>query len=166
MGLATGIAGCGTTTVDHDQADAAFVLHMLPHHIRAIEVGALAETRGGDPRVRAFGRRIVTEQTPEEQRLSAWVAHLGVHPASTDAGMADGYIDDATLARLRSEPVTSFDRDVLQLSATSEEGAVAMARAELSSGRYAPALQLARSISGAPDGEIPQLLALARSLPA
>jgi len=50
---------------------------------------------------------------------------------------------------------------VLLLSASSEQGAVAMARTELADGRYAPARALATSISGAPRTEIPQLRALA-----
>lgn len=145
-------------------ADAAFVRHMLPHHRRAIEVGALAATRGADPRVRDFGRRIMAEQTPEEQRLTGWVTALGLIAGPGDAMAADGYVADATLARLRTEPVAAFDRDVLLTSADSEAGAATMARAELDDGTYAPARELATSISTAPNGEIPELRALAAQL--
>ena len=145
-------------------ADAAFVRHMLPHHRRAIEVGELAATRGADPRVRDFGRRIVAEQTPEEQLLTGWVTALGLTPGPGDAMAADGYVADATLARLRTEPVAAFDQDVLLSSAASETGAAAMARSELDGGTYAPARELATSISTAPNGEIPELRALAAQL--
>ena len=93
---------------------------MLPHHQRAIAVGAVAAQQGSDPRVRAFGQRIVAEQTPEEQRLAEWVSTLHLSQQPSDAMAADGYIDDAALTRLQTEVGTVFDRDVLLLSARSE----------------------------------------------
>ncbi|RZT88993.1 uncharacterized protein (DUF305 family) [Pseudonocardia sediminis] len=145
--------------------DAAFVQHMLPHHRRAIEVGELAAARGTDPRVRAFGRRIVAEQTPEEQRLTSWVTELGLTPQSGDATAAAGWIDDATLARLTAAPAAEFDRDVLLASADSETGAAEMSRLELDGGTFGPARELATSISTAPTGELPELRRLAADLP-
>jgi uncharacterized protein (DUF305 family) len=138
---------------------------MLPHHRRALEVAAVLAERGVDPRARAFGQRILAEQTPEEQRLATWVGALGLTPGPSDVTMADGYVDDAALARLRTEPATAVDRDALLLSARSEEGAAAMSRAELAAGVYPPARELATSISTAPTGEIPELRALAAALP-
>jgi uncharacterized protein (DUF305 family) len=145
--------------------DAAFVLHMLPHHQRALQVGALGAAKGSDPRVRAFGQRILTEQTPEEQRLTGWVSGLHLNPGPTDAAMAQGYIDDTTYRRLQSESGAAFDRDMLLLSARSETGAAAMSRDELAAGAYPPARDLATAISTARTGEIPQLQALAAQLP-
>lgn len=148
-----------------DPADAAFVRHMLPHHQRALQVGALAAQEGSDPRVRAFGQRIVAEQTPEEQRLAGWVTTLHLTRQPADAMMADGYITDTELARLQAESGPVFDRDFLVLSARSETGAASMAQQELAGGTYPAARTLATSIAGAPHSEIPQLQALAASLP-
>ena len=134
---------------------------MLPHHRRALEVGALMATQGSDPRVRDFGRRIVSEQTPERQRLESWVTPLGITPSPEDAAMATGLIDDAALARLRGESGAAFDRDSLLASADSESGAAMMSGTELASGGYAPARELATAISTAPAGEIPALRGLA-----
>lgn len=166
------LAGCssgGSSTAQpaptSNDVDGAFVLHMLPHHQRALAVGRLALERGSDPRVRAFGQRILDEQTPEAQALAGWVSTLGLTPSPTDAATATGYVDDAALARLRTEAPPVFDRDVLLASADSEAGAATMARAELSGGAYPPALELARNISTAPQGEIPQLRDLAAQLP-
>ncbi len=145
------------------QADRDFVAHMLVHHSRALELGTLGEQRGSDARVRAFGARIVREQTPEEQHLSSWSDSLHLAPAS--GAMAAGYVDDGSLAALQLRTGTAFDRQVLLLSASSEEGAVAMAREELAGGRDAAARQLATAISGAPTEEIPSLRALAAALP-
>ena len=148
-----------------NDADAAFVLHMLPHHQRALQVGQLAAERGSDPRVRDFGQRILREQTPEAAELTGWVSTLGLTTTAGDAGMADGYVDDAAYARLQAESGPAFDRDVLLASASSETGAAAMAARELAGGSYDPARQLAQAISTAPGGEIPELQALAATLP-
>jgi len=163
------LSGCGGAATPSSptaaEADATFVRHMFPHHQRAIAVGALAAQRGSDPRVRAFGQRIVAEQTPEEQRLAEWVSTLHLSQQPSDAIAADGYIDDAALTRLQTEVGTVFDRDVLLLSARSEIGAASMARTELAAGTYPPARTLAQAISGAPQSEIPELQALAAALP-
>lgn len=163
------LTACSSSTTPStppaNDADAAFVLHMLPHHQRALQVGQLAADRGTDPRVRDFGQRILREQTPEEQELSGWVGTLALTSTPADAGMADGYVDDAAYARLQAESGPTFDRDVLLSSASSETGAAAMAARELAGGTYDPARQLARDIATAPTGEIPQLQALAAMLP-
>jgi uncharacterized protein (DUF305 family) len=174
---ALALAGCGgdasggtrtPTPPDTRTATAAdrdFVRHMLVHHRRAITVGRLAQERGRDPRVRGFGATIVRQQTPEERRLTSWAAALGITPRPADAAMADGYVDDAALRRLRALAPRTFDREVLLASARSEAGAARMAAIELRSGRYAPARELARAIATAPTGQIPQLRALAGELP-
>jgi uncharacterized protein (DUF305 family) len=182
----TGVAGCGssaptsapapsatpTATPTSTAADADFVRHMLVHHERALQLGQAAADRGSDPRVRAFGGRILTEQTPERAHLADWATALGVAPGSdageqhmTDASGAAGYVTDDAYRRLLAEPGPAFDRDVLLLSAGSEQGAVEMSQAELAAGTYAPARALATSIVGAQNGEIPELRQLAADLP-
>jgi len=157
-------ATAGSTAPGTTSADADFVLHMLPHHQRALQVGTVMAEQGSDSRVRDFGRRILAEQTPEKDRLQGWVTTLGLSPSPGDAQMATGYVDDAAFARLRSEPGTPFDRDALLASADSESGAAAMSATELASGTYAPARELASAISTAPTGEIPELRGLAAQL--
>jgi uncharacterized protein (DUF305 family) len=139
---------------------------MLPHHERALELGTAARDRGTDPRVRAFGVRILAEQTPERANLAQWATTLGVVvQPSSDHQDAAGYATDDTYRRLLAEPARAFDRDVLLLSASSEQGAVAMSQTELAGGSYRPARELATSIVGAQSGEIPELRRLAADLP-
>lgn len=172
VALVAVLAGCGgggspdpSPASSVTAADRDFVRHMLVHHRRAIAVGRLAQERGSDPRVRGFGATIVRQQTPEERRLAAWVGTLDVTTGPGDAAMADGYVDDAALRRLRTLAPRTFDREVLLASARSEAGAARMAAVELQDGRYGPARQLARAIATAPTGQIPQLRALAGELP-
>lgn len=163
------LSGCsGSTNVTppgYNSADAAFIRDMAVHHGRALELGRLASARGTDPRVRAFGARIVREQTPEHDHLESWVKTLGLtaNPAA-DSAMASGYVSDASYAALMKLSGPAFDKQVLLLSASSEDGAVTMAQAELATGTYEPARALAKSISGAKGTEIPELRKLAQQL--
>ncbi len=146
-------------------SDREFVADMLVHHQRALQLGALAAQRGNDPRVRAFGRRIVREQTPEAHELQGWVTKLGLRLDSAKSRrMAAGYVSDTDYDGLTRLHGVSFDRRVILLSASSELGAVTMAEEELAGGRYGPARDLATSIDGAKSSEIPELRQLAASL--
>lgn len=148
----------------HNATDDAYVAAMARHHQRAIEVGQLAADKGSDPRVVDYGRLIVSQQTPELQKLDGWKAEWSLPSSDQNAAMPDGYITDTTLAGLRAMSGVAFDRAFLLDSADSETGAAAMSHRELASGVYGPARELARSISTAPTTQIPKLRALAAQL--
>jgi uncharacterized protein (DUF305 family) len=169
VALLVALTGCSggkdAATEGHNSADTAFVRDMLVHHGRALDLGRLAAARGTDSRVRAFGDRIVREQTPEHDHLQAWVTTLHLSTdAATDRAMASGYVSDASYAALQKLSGSAFDMQVLLLSASSETGAVTMAEAELAGGTYKPALMLAKSIDGAKGTEIPELRKLAQQV--
>jgi uncharacterized protein (DUF305 family) len=71
---AVALSACGSTAAEPDQADRTFLQDMIPHHERAIATARIGIARAHDPRVRAFARRIVAEQTPELEKLQARVA--------------------------------------------------------------------------------------------
>ncbi|GAC1445423.1 MAG: hypothetical protein NVS3B26_24360 [Mycobacteriales bacterium] len=154
---------CGTPS--RCTTDAAFLSRMLPHHAAALAAGKLAAERGSDPRVRAFGRRVLAEQTPEVTRMHVIAARERL-PLDTAAGSAEAMqeISATELAGLARMQGADFDRTFLTLSIRSEEGAAQMARTELAGGRIRAALQLATSIASAPDGEILELRALLAAL--
>ncbi|MGJ0118757.1 DUF305 domain-containing protein [Williamsia sp. MIQD14] len=161
------VSACGSDpgpAATHNATDDAFVVAMARHHQRAIEVGQLAADRGTDRRVADYGRLIVSQQTPELQKLNGWSGHWALPSAAAGAAMPDGYITDAALAGLRAQSGVAFDRAVLLASADSETGAAAMAQRELASGVYGPARELATSIATAPTTQIPNLRALAAQL--
>jgi uncharacterized protein (DUF305 family) len=166
LAMILALSGCSgsrdAAPADHNSADSAFIRDMLIHHGRALDLGHLASARGTDPGVRAFGNRIVREQTPEHDHLQSWVTalKLSTNPA-TDREMASGYVSDSSYAALQKLSGTAFDRQVLLLSASSETGAVKMAEAELAGGTYKPAVALAKSIDSAKGTEIPELQKLA-----
>ncbi len=160
------LSGCAASaTTSTNSADRTFLQDMVSHHRRAIEVGRLAVTHGVDPRVVAFGRRIVAEQTPELNRMVAEAKARRVHlDAAAGATMARNRITDTQVQTLRALPGPEFDHRFLALSASSEQGAAAMARTEIAHGENSAARTLAKAIAGAPHSEIPQLQALLRTL--
>jgi uncharacterized protein (DUF305 family) len=159
------VAACGGHPAVADRADATFLQDMTSHHAEAIAAAAIAETRGSDPRVRAFARRIVAEQTPElaRMRAAATAAHLRLDPAA-GAAMAVNRISPGELEQLQALSGAAFDRRFLSLSISSEQGAVQMATAELAGGRDATARTIATPIAGADHSEIPELQALLAQL--
>jgi uncharacterized protein (DUF305 family) len=166
VALSVALMGCSgsksVASTGHNSADNAFIRDMLVHHGRALDLGRLAAARGTDPRVRAFGDRIIREQTPEHEHLQAWATALKLSTnAATDRAMASGYVSDTSYAALQRLTGSAFDKQVLLLSASSETGAVTMAKAEVASGTYKPARALAASINGAKGTEIPELRKLA-----
>ncbi|GAA2066787.1 hypothetical protein GCM10009722_31490 [Williamsia deligens] len=87
-------AACGSdpgpAAPSHNATDDAFVVAMARHHQRAIEVGQLAADRGSDPRAVDYGRLIVSQQTPELQKLDGWKAHFSLPSTVAGAAMPDG----------------------------------------------------------------------------
>jgi uncharacterized protein (DUF305 family) len=158
------LGACGSPA-HNNWTDVEFLSRMLPHHAAALAAGRLAAKQGSDPRVRAFGRRVLAEQTPEVSRMMAIGVreHLRLDLAAGSAH-AQHEISPTELARLTRLRGNEFDRAFLLLSIQSEDGAAQMARTELAGGRNRPALVLAKSIASAPDGEIPELRALFAAL--
>ena len=73
--------------------DVGFMQHMIVHHQQAVEMVALLETRGADPRVGLMGRRIALSQEAEMELMRAWLAERGQPLAMP--GMDHGAMDHA-----------------------------------------------------------------------
>lgn len=160
------VAGCSASrSPDPNGADATFLQDMISHHQRAIAVAQIGLAQAHDPRVHAFAQRIVDEQAPELSRMRARVTatHLTID-ADAGARMARNRITDTQQSALHALRGGAFDKRFLALNVSSEQGAAAMARAELAHGVDAPSRKLARAIAGAPTSEIPELRALLAEL--
>ncbi len=157
--VAVVLGGCSGGDPKPGSADRTFLSRMIPHHERAIEVARVGIDRATDPRVRAFARRIVREQAPELSRMQAQARATTVDTVA-GARTAMHRVSDTDLAALRAVSGASFDRRFLMLNISSEQGAAAMARVELSHGRAPDSRTVAKAIAGAPTSEIPELQAL------
>ncbi|WP_375498934.1 DUF305 domain-containing protein [uncultured Jatrophihabitans sp.] len=161
--VTVGLLGACSSDPKPNDADRTFLSDMIPHHERAIAVAELGVSRASDPRVRAFARRIVREQTPELSRMRTQAEGTTVDTAA-GATMALHRITDADVAQLKSLSGDAFDRRFLALHIASEQGAAQMARTELADGRAAQRKKVAKGIAGAPTSEIPELQALLGAL--
>lgn len=63
----------------HNNADAMFAQHMIPHHQQAIEMSDIILGKQGiDPRVTDLAKQIKDAQTPEIEQLKGWLSAWGM----------------------------------------------------------------------------------------
>lgn len=163
---ATGSPAAGA----HNDADVTFATDMLPHHLSAIEMSQLAATRAGDTTVRSLAAQIAAEQDPEVATMAGWLVGWGkpVPDASMGgdtSGMA-GAMSPAYMTSLAGSTGAAFDRMWTQLMTVHHQGAVTMARTELTDGANLQAKALAQAIVTSQTAEIAQLQKLLTQLPA
>lgn len=142
--------------------DRAFTGLMTPHHEGGVELGRLAAEKGTNPEIVRLGKDIVTEQSAELKLLDAWASRLGVTPGMPAPIMDHDMID---MAKLRAaKEGMDFDRLWLDVISTHHSAAIQMALMERNGGRYAPAVQLSRSIIASQSAQLEEFNDLIRSL--
>lgn len=166
------------TTLDAapwNEADAAFMQMMVPHHAQALEMAELAPTRAAADGVVALARRIEGAQGPEIRSMASWLAlrelpvpesmdDLAGHGHGGHAMPMTGMLTEAQLAELEAARGARFDRLFLAGMIQHHQGAVDMAGAELEEGSDQLALELAADISTGQLAEIRRMLDLRRTL--
>lgn len=72
-------APSASATEAHNQADAMFTQHMIPHHQQAIEMSdMLLGKQGIDPRVLDLAKQIKAAQAPEIEQMQTWLTQWGM----------------------------------------------------------------------------------------
>lgn len=151
----------------HNDADVTFAQLMIPHHAQAVEMAKLAQDHTTTPAVLDLAERVRKAQDPEIQAMSAWLMRWGARaPATT--GMdhmghgpeMPGMMSEEEMARLAQVRNADFDHLWLTMMITHHEGAIEMARTELSGGGSAEAKRLAQQIIDAQQAEIAEMRAL------
>jgi uncharacterized protein (DUF305 family) len=160
------------TTIAPDEwndADAAFMAMMIPHHAQALEMARLAQVRAEDDAVRSLARRIEGAQGPEIRSMAAWLAvrgldvpegHHGDHGAR--GGAMPGMLTSGQLRDLRAARGAEFDRLFLAGMIQHHQGAVDMAATELEEGVDTLALEMAGEVSSGQLAEIRRMEDLQR----
>lgn len=181
------LAGCGTPTStgptdapppssaagagqhQHNQADVAFLQHMIPHHSQAVTMARLASNRAAAPQVRELASRIEAAQGPEISQMSGLLTAWGVpFPATgstggmngAEHGAMSGMMSDQQMAQLTAAAGGEFDRMFLKMMIGHHQGALTMAQTELAQGTNSDARQLAQRIIVAQQGEITEMQTL------
>lgn len=70
-----------------NQADVAFMQHMIVHHAQAVEMVALLRERGSDPTIKLLGERIALTQEAEMAIMRDWLTVRGQPVEMTMNGM-------------------------------------------------------------------------------
>jgi uncharacterized protein (DUF305 family) len=176
----TGMAGHGTmnsgtptstsapaAATGNNADDISFAQGMIPHHAQAVEMAKLVPSRSTDPKVLGLANRIQQAQDPEIQQLTDMLKKWGSAPASASSmpgmdhgSMGGGMMTAEEMKQLEGAKGAEFDRMWMQMMIKHHEGAIDMARTELSKGSSAEAKALAQKIIDAQQAEITEMQAL------
>jgi uncharacterized protein (DUF305 family) len=137
----------------------------------AVEMAQMAKMDGTHAKVRSLAGRIITAQKAEISSLSKIAKRIGVKPAAMSD---DGTMSDQAVADLETLGVSMddsgmtmdmhslhgakpFDREFIDMMIPHHQGAIRMARAELSKGQDASLRSIARRIVADQAKEIRQM---------
>jgi len=160
-------------TAARNAADVTFATDMIPHHAQAVAMSEMAPTRAADVKVKTLAAKIKGAQDPEIARMSGWLTTWGApvpdiaggHDTSAMGGTSSGMMSAKEMADLGKATGSTFDRMWLQAMTRHHQGAVAMARTELTSGTNPEAEKLAQSIIDSQSTEITQMKAILSGVP-
>jgi uncharacterized protein (DUF305 family) len=149
-------------------ADVMFAQMMIPHHQQAVEMAELAETRAADPEIKELAQKIKAAQDPEIATMRGWLRAWGapemlMGEEHSGHGMP-GMMTEEDMAELEASEGGTFDRMFAEMMIEHHEGALEMARTELSRGANADAKELAERIIATQQAEIDQMKAILRRL--
>lgn len=164
--------GTGQPTGEHNAADVTFAQQMIPHHAQALEMAKIVIGRNSNPKVLDLAERIQKAQDPEIATMTGWLQAWG-EPTTAPApggghsmpGMGSGspmpgMMNDHDMATLEAAKGEDFDRQWLSAMIAHHEGAVEMAKTELTQGTNADPKKLAQQIIDAQEAEIREMQAL------
>jgi uncharacterized protein (DUF305 family) len=151
-----------TTASEHNAADVSFLQQMIPHHQQAIDMAGLVEGRTTTAAVVDLAGKIEKAQDPEIEQMTAWLKEWG---EDTSAGHEmpgmdhemPGMMSDEQMAQLEQASGAAFDQLWLTLMIAHHQGAIDMAKTELSDGADGDVKALAKRIVTAQEAEIRQM---------
>ena len=180
-GLAVALGIGRTDPPAADSVDAGFARDMSQHHLQAVEMANLAQTRSQDPEVLRLAFDISATQTNQVGRMQGWLTLWGLPltggdrmawmsdtsatehgghdmsamdpTAAADGAVMPGMATETELTQLRSLSGPAFDVMFLQLMIRHHEGGLDMAQYGQTHATEAAVRSLARSIVVAQSAE-------------
>lgn len=154
-----------TNTSTHAPADVTFAQSMVPHHEQALDMAKLVPSRSSNEKVRGLAARVEKAQSPEITQMNEWLKQWGApaeqgHEGHDMSGMMSG--DD--MAKLEKASGAEFDRMWLDMMIEHHEGAVEMAKTELSQGKDENAKKLAQAVIDGQQQEITEMKDLLKTM--
>jgi uncharacterized protein (DUF305 family) len=144
--------------------DHAFATNMIPHHEQAIELAAMASEHSTDAELIALAAKISAEQEPEIRALRVFLVQWDENPQDNAShgdhggqGAMAGMVDEATMARLQGLQGAEFDTLWLQSMISHHQGAIEMAKAEVTNGQNVDIKRMAETMVDTQQAEITQM---------
>ena len=158
-------AGASVSAMGND-ADAAFLAGMKPHHEQAVEMSDTVLAADPPAPVAELARQVKAAQAPEIEQIDQMLAELGTDPSSGghSAGGHGGMMSGADMEQLMDATGTDAARLYLEGMIEHHEGALDSADAEVADGKYQPAVELAEKIAKDQAAEITKMEGLLASL--
>lgn len=164
------VAGCAGSQAESNDtgrsftaADVDFAIQMQAHHQQALVMTEMAADHATDSRVRKLAEEITTAQGREIDVMAGWIKRWAKQGAKlpghgdSHAAHGPGMLSEADTARLGRASGKRFDHMWLRLMIEHHQGALDLARDEISDGRSVAAKRLARDVLRTQRTEIDQM---------
>jgi uncharacterized protein (DUF305 family) len=152
---------------DHNQADVIFAQMMIPHHAQAVEMSDIVLAKTGIPaEVSSLATKIKAAQAPEIATMTGWLKSWNQPTMMSDHSghSMEGMVDTGGIDELKSAEGTEAARLFLTQMIGHHEGAISMAKQEISAGKYPEAIELSRAIATSQEAEIAEMKGLLTTL--
>jgi uncharacterized protein (DUF305 family) len=165
LALLAGCGGGGDETAGND-ADAAFVADMVPHHEGAVVMAEMAQQRAENPELKALADEIIVAQEKEIAEMESIKADLPEADGDTEHSMGEDHMGhmgmDAEGMGMGMDPAElenagSFDIAFIDMMIPHHEGAVEMANQLLEEGENPQLRTMANAIVASQTAEIEQM---------
>jgi uncharacterized protein (DUF305 family) len=142
--------------------DVAFATNMIPHHEQAVELSAMVPDHSTNAQLITLAQQISAAQQPEINVMKVFLVQWNENPEANSghAGHGNtmqGMVDAATMTKLQSLQGAEFDKLWLESMISHHQGAIEMAKAELTNGDNVDAKGLAKNIVATQEAEIGQM---------
>jgi uncharacterized protein (DUF305 family) len=142
--------------------DVTFATNMIPHHQQAVEMSALVPERSTNPELIKLAADISAAQGPEIETMKVFLVQWNENPDTATGhdghgANMQGMVDEATMTKLESLNGAAFDTLLLESMISHHQGAIEMAKAEITNGENVDAERLAQTIIDTQQAEIGQM---------
>ncbi|MHA7270160.1 DUF305 domain-containing protein [Arthrobacter sp. HLT1-20] len=153
------------TVGEHNSADTMFAQMMIPHHTQAVEMSDIMLAKTGlDAKITALATDIKAAQDPEIKKMTTWLTGWTEPTVMAGDHSMSGMMSAADLDKLKAAEGAEASKLFLTQMIAHHEGAVAMATSEVTGGKNANAVTLAKSIVASQESEIKDMKDLLAAL--
>jgi uncharacterized protein (DUF305 family) len=169
--VALALAGCSSSNAaappanggEHNDADVAFSLGMIPHHQQTIQIADLATKKGSAEQVKVVAAEIMNVEQKEIQTMGGWLRSWNVPgPVAGEHGDMEmpNMLSPKDIKTLEGLSGKAFDAKFLPMVAKHLQNGVTMAKDVLKTGKHKETKDLAGHIVTNQEQQIKEVEAL------